>query len=149
MVWTLSALVRSRLVSNTTQQQEGRQSDVSVGCATRSPAKPCNIHPTAGNSTSKRGVVPVKFRDFGVALAKGDGVTAIVPAFVVVFKLVPMVIVLCLKLQGQCICSQVWLVVADLTHGEDYLSRKPGDAVGDCHPWGKPCSVHEAQNTGG
>ena len=35
-------------------------------------------------------------------------------------------------------------VVADLTRSEDWLSLKPGDAVGDCHARRLP-SVHEAQ----
>ena len=35
-------------------------------------------------------------------------------------------------------------VVADLTRDEDWLSLKPGDAVGDCHARRLP-SVREAQ----
>ena len=35
-------------------------------------------------------------------------------------------------------------VVADLTRSEDWLSLKPGCAVGDCHARGLP-SVCEAQ----
>ena len=35
-------------------------------------------------------------------------------------------------------------VVVDLTRSEDWLSLKPGDAVGDCHAHRLP-SVHEAQ----